>query len=465
MIGVSVVHWLMREHGWTFEPAPGATGDTLHRSALPARDSTPAPCPHYTGRVTVPVLVGSGAAARSSTTSCPRSSGCSTRRSTASAPRPATTTRQRCGPRSTASTSASTPTVNNGVYRAGFATTQAAYDEAVTELFATLDWLEERLARQRYLDGRPDHRGRLAPVHHAAALRPGLSRPLQVQPAPAGRLPQPVGLHARALPVAGRGRDRRLRAHQGPLLRQPRHHQPDRHRAQGPAARLRPVPTAATRSGLSPRVDQAPVDPFLPPRRRLVLERLLPPGRPARLGLPYLSTAQGRRASAAAHSAIAAGRTTERTTTLPGNGRPLSMARRPAAAAACRRAPPAREKAMRAVIYARYSTDAQREASIEDQVRLCRELAERAGLGGGRGLRRPRAERRLDAAARATSACSRTCGPAASTWCVAEAPRPAEPRPGAHRRPVQAAGLRRRAAGHAWPRARSASCMSASRAR
>ena len=43
--------------------------------------------------------------------------------------------------------------VNNGVYRAGFATTQAAYDEAVTELFETLDWLEDRLARQRYLMG------------------------------------------------------------------------------------------------------------------------------------------------------------------------------------------------------------------------------------------------------------------------------------------------------------------------
>ena len=44
-------------------------------------------------------------------------------------------------------------TVNNGVYRAGFATTQSAYEEAFDELFATLDWLEERLAQQRYLAG------------------------------------------------------------------------------------------------------------------------------------------------------------------------------------------------------------------------------------------------------------------------------------------------------------------------
>lgn len=43
--------------------------------------------------------------------------------------------------------------VNNGVYRAGFATTQAAYEEAVVPLFDTLDWLDARLSTQRYLCG------------------------------------------------------------------------------------------------------------------------------------------------------------------------------------------------------------------------------------------------------------------------------------------------------------------------
>ena len=43
--------------------------------------------------------------------------------------------------------------VNNGVYKAGFATGQAAYEEAVTALFARLDWLEARLATQRFLVG------------------------------------------------------------------------------------------------------------------------------------------------------------------------------------------------------------------------------------------------------------------------------------------------------------------------
>ncbi len=43
--------------------------------------------------------------------------------------------------------------VNNGVYRCGFATSQQAYDEAYEQLFARLDWLEERLATRRYLVG------------------------------------------------------------------------------------------------------------------------------------------------------------------------------------------------------------------------------------------------------------------------------------------------------------------------
>jgi putative glutathione S-transferase len=45
-------------------------------------------------------------------------------------------------------------TVNNGVYRAGFATAQNKYEEAVTELFRTLDWLEKRLAKRRWLCGK-----------------------------------------------------------------------------------------------------------------------------------------------------------------------------------------------------------------------------------------------------------------------------------------------------------------------
>jgi glutathionyl-hydroquinone reductase len=45
------------------------------------------------------------------------------------------------------------PNINNGVYRAGFATSQEAYEEAATTIFETLDKIEERLSRQRYLVG------------------------------------------------------------------------------------------------------------------------------------------------------------------------------------------------------------------------------------------------------------------------------------------------------------------------
>ena len=44
-------------------------------------------------------------------------------------------------------------TLNNGVYKSGFATTQHAYEEAVFPLFETLDWLEDKLANTRYLTG------------------------------------------------------------------------------------------------------------------------------------------------------------------------------------------------------------------------------------------------------------------------------------------------------------------------
>ena len=45
------------------------------------------------------------------------------------------------------------PTINNGVYRAGFATTQGAYEEAYQDLFAALDDIEQRLSTRRYLTG------------------------------------------------------------------------------------------------------------------------------------------------------------------------------------------------------------------------------------------------------------------------------------------------------------------------
>ena len=74
MISVSVTHWRMLEHGWTFEDGPGVVADALFGSRYlyeVYRKADPA----YTGRVTVPVLW-TARRAPSSTTNPPRSSAC-----------------------------------------------------------------------------------------------------------------------------------------------------------------------------------------------------------------------------------------------------------------------------------------------------------------------------------------------------------------------------------------------------
>ena len=98
-------------------------------------------------------------------------------------------------------------TLNNGVYKAGFATTQAAYDAAVQPLFDTLDWLEARLGDSRYLMGdrvtEADWRlfptlARFDAVYHGHFK---CNRRKLIE------YPEPLGLCARALPVARRRRD------------------------------------------------------------------------------------------------------------------------------------------------------------------------------------------------------------------------------------------------------------------
>jgi putative glutathione S-transferase len=151
MIGVSVVHWLMREHGWTFEPAPEATGDMLYRHRY-LHEVYARALPRYTGRVTVPVLWDQERRTivnnESSEVIRMFNSAFDGLGATPGDYYPEALRAEidQVNERVYA-------TVNNGVYRAGFATTQAAYDEAVGELFETLDWLEDRLARQRYLAG------------------------------------------------------------------------------------------------------------------------------------------------------------------------------------------------------------------------------------------------------------------------------------------------------------------------
>ena len=121
--------------------------------------------------------------------------------------------------------------VNNGVYRCGFASTQEAYEEAFLDLFGTLDQLEERLSRQRYLAGsritEADWR-LFTTLLRFDAVYVGL---FKTQPAPHRGLSEPVELSARALPVARRRRHGEHRSHQAALLHEHAAHQSDRHRA------------------------------------------------------------------------------------------------------------------------------------------------------------------------------------------------------------------------------------------
>ena len=93
---------------------------------------------------------GTNSSASSSTTNRPKSSACSIRRSTPSPTSAPIIIPPTCAAEIDAINDIIYPTVNNGVYRSGFSTTQAAYEEAAWALFGTLDKLEERLSRQRY---------------------------------------------------------------------------------------------------------------------------------------------------------------------------------------------------------------------------------------------------------------------------------------------------------------------------
>ncbi|MEM9048054.1 MAG: glutathione S-transferase family protein [Pseudomonadota bacterium] len=151
-ITVDVVHPDMLSDGWTFATGfDGATGDGLLGTKF-LREVYTAADPGISGRVTVPVLWDKTRATIVSNESS------EIIRMFNSAFNDLTGNRADFHPHPLHSAIDAIndriyETVNNGVYRSGFASTQAAYDEAVRALFDTLDWLEDRLAGQRYLTG------------------------------------------------------------------------------------------------------------------------------------------------------------------------------------------------------------------------------------------------------------------------------------------------------------------------
>ncbi|HEY9540161.1 MAG TPA: glutathione S-transferase family protein [Luteimonas sp.] len=151
LVPVSVVHWRMLEHGWTFADGPGVTPDPvmgakyLHQLYTRAR-------PGMTGRVTVPLLWDTATDTVVSNESSEIIRMFNTAYDELGA-RPGDYYPEALREEIDAVNERVYATVNNGVYRAGFATTQDAYEDAVLPLFETLGWLEERLSARDWLVG------------------------------------------------------------------------------------------------------------------------------------------------------------------------------------------------------------------------------------------------------------------------------------------------------------------------
>ncbi|MFJ2694007.1 glutathione S-transferase family protein [Pseudomonas sp. NPDC087336] len=151
LIDVSVVSYLMLENGWTFDKSHGSTGDKLDHFDFMHQRYT-ADTTDYSGRVTVPVLWDkhqkrivnneSAEIIRMFNGAFDELTG----NDLDFYPAPLRGEIDALNERIY-------PAVNNGVYRAGFATSQSAYEEAFDELFAELGRLEQLLSANRYLTG------------------------------------------------------------------------------------------------------------------------------------------------------------------------------------------------------------------------------------------------------------------------------------------------------------------------
>ena len=151
IIPVSVTHWLMADHGWTFATGEGVIPDPLYNSRylyeLYARaDET------YSGRASVPILWDhhTQTIVNNESADIIRMLGSAFDQAGA---KPGDYYPQALRGEIDAVNQRVYDTLNNGVYKSGFATTQAAYEAAVVPLFDTLDWLEDRLSRSRFLCG------------------------------------------------------------------------------------------------------------------------------------------------------------------------------------------------------------------------------------------------------------------------------------------------------------------------
>ena len=149
VISVSITEPLYGKTGWEFGTTPGTTPDTANGKSTMAEVYLLAD-PRYTGRVSVPVLWDKTRRTIVNNESAEiirmlnAAFDAFTDEKTDYYPRPLRAEIDRIN-------DLVYPNVNNGVYRAGFATGQAAYEEAARGVFAALDQLEQVLSGQRYL--------------------------------------------------------------------------------------------------------------------------------------------------------------------------------------------------------------------------------------------------------------------------------------------------------------------------
>ena len=151
MISLAVVHPFMGDKGWTFAEGAGVIADPIVNASY-LYEIYVAAKPDYTGRVTVPILWDK------KTNTIVSNESSEIIRMFNSAFDEIGATAVNFLPKELLAEIDKVnefvySAVNNGVYKAGFATTEAAYKEAVVVLFDALDTLEARLANQRYLLG------------------------------------------------------------------------------------------------------------------------------------------------------------------------------------------------------------------------------------------------------------------------------------------------------------------------
>lgn len=151
IVGLSVVHYHMGEDGWSFEDGTGVVPDPVLGARF-LREIYAAADPDYTGRVTVPVLWDKAQ------NTIVNNESAEIIRMFAHAfdgvgAAPGDTSPPDLLDEIDAVNARVYDTVNNGVYKSGFATRQETYERAVTALFETLDRLEDRLAGREFLVG------------------------------------------------------------------------------------------------------------------------------------------------------------------------------------------------------------------------------------------------------------------------------------------------------------------------